>query len=134
MGAVVALGGGVGIRVNVEGIVGTSLHARLAADAAVFVKVHDTIRPEIERLHWANLHTGCVSAMVAAHDGKHAPGMRELTLLHLFYPSAKDTDWHIVLRFAGGCAGVAANALAVVYDKSKFHVFLAGLVRNNLTA
>ena len=47
VGAVVALGSGVGVGVNVKGVVRASLHARLAADAAVFVEVHDAVGPEI---------------------------------------------------------------------------------------
>jgi hypothetical protein len=66
--------------------------------------------------------------VVAAHDRKHAAGMRELAFLYLFDPGAENADWHIVLRFAGGGAGVAANAFSVVYDKAKFHVFLAWFV------
>jgi hypothetical protein len=65
--------------------------------------------------------------VVAAHDGKHAPGVGELAFLHLFHPCTENADWHIVLRFAGSGAGVAANALAIVYDKPEFHVFSAWL-------
>ena len=72
--------------------------------------------------------------MVAAHDGEHAASMRKLAFLDLFDPSSEDTNWHFMLRFTGGGAGVAADALAIVYDKPKFHVFLARFVMFDLQA
>ena len=125
--AVVALGGGVGIGVNVEGVVGAGLHARLTADAAVLVKVHDAIGPEVERLHGTDFHAGGVGAVVAAHDGEQAAGMGEFAFLHLFHPSPKDTYGYVVFGLASRGAGVAANTLSVVNDKPVLHNLAVGL-------
>ena len=121
VGAVIALGSGAGIWVNVERIVGAGLHAGLAADAAVFVKINDAIGPEIKGLHWADFNAGCIRAVVAAHHGEHPAGMREHSFFHLLNPSPEHANGHIVLRFTGGGAGVATNALSVVNDKAVFH-------------
>ena len=43
VGAVVALGGGVGFGVDVEGIVRASLHTGFTADTTVFIKIHNAI-------------------------------------------------------------------------------------------
>jgi hypothetical protein len=59
--------------------------------------------------------------MIAAHHRKHPAGIREFALLNLFHPCSKDTDRYVVLRFAGGGAGMAADALAIVYNKTVFH-------------
>jgi hypothetical protein len=59
--------------------------------------------------------------VVAAHDGKHPACVGEAAFFHLFHPGSEDAHRHLVLRFAGGGAGVAANALAVVYDEAVFH-------------
>ena len=43
MSAAVALGCGVGVRLNAEGIESTGPHARLTADAEFVIKINDTI-------------------------------------------------------------------------------------------
>jgi hypothetical protein len=43
VGAVVAFLGGVVIGIDVEGVVGTSLHARLAADTTRRVEINDSV-------------------------------------------------------------------------------------------
>ena len=122
MGVIVALGGCAGLRVDVKRIIRASLHARFAADAAIIVEINDAIITDEECLCRADSYTGRIGAMVAAGHGKHAPGIRKNALFGLFHEGAIDTNGHIVFRFASYRAGVAANAFAVVYNKSKFHV------------
>ena len=121
MGAVVALGSGVRIGVDVEGIVGAGLHTRFTTDAAVFVKIHDAIRAKIKCFDRTNLNTWSIGAVVAAHHREQAAGMRELAFFNLFDPSTEHTDWYVVFGFTGGGAGMAADTLAVVYYKAVFH-------------
>src|SRR5437899_2590752 len=66
MGAVVALRGGPRVRIDVERVVGTRLHARLAADAAIAVQVDDAVGSAIERDRRADRHARCRVAVVAA--------------------------------------------------------------------
>ena len=47
-----------------------------------------------------------------------AARVRGRARFHVFNPGAIDTQRHFVFAFAGGGAGVAANALPVVNDKS----------------
>lgn len=110
-----------GVGVNVECVVGAGLHTGLAADTTVFIKIHNAIGPEIQRFDRANFDAGRIGAVVTAHHRKHPSGIRELAFFHLFYPSPEHADRHVVLGFAGGGAGVAADAFAVVYDKAVFH-------------
>src|SRR5581483_1529200 len=115
--AVVALGSRMAARVNVERVVGTSLHARLAADAAVGVEIDDAIRPLVERHRWADLDTRRILAMLAPLDRKVPPRIGKGALLDVFDPGSEHTERHVVLGLAGHRAGVAANALALVDDK-----------------
>src|SRR3989442_1203456 len=72
--AVVALRRGRGIRVDVERVVRAGLHARLAADAAAAVEIHDAVVAPIERDRRANGHTGRGVAVVAAQHGEIPAG------------------------------------------------------------
>ena len=122
VGAVVALGRGLGLGVDVERVVGARLHARLAADAAVPVEVHDAVGPAIERHRRADRHAGRVVAVVAAHHAEVAPGVREHALLDVLHPRAVHPQRDLVLLLAGHRAGVTADALALIDDEAVSHV------------
>src|SRR5690606_35266608 len=109
MNAVVALGGCVVVRVDVESVVRAGLHARLAADALAVVEVDDAVRALVERLGGADADAGGVLAVVAAQHAGVAPDVREGTALDVLHPGAEDADRHLILRFAGGCAGMTAD-------------------------
>ena len=57
--------------------------------------------------------------MITAHDGKHTARIRELPFFNILDPGPIDPDRDIMLGFAGNCAGVAADAVAIVDDESK---------------
>jgi hypothetical protein len=60
--------------------------------------------------------------MITAHDGKHPARIRELALFYILNPGPIDPDGDIMLCFTSNRAGVAADAVAIVYYKSKIQV------------
>src|SRR5262249_52418235 len=124
MRAVVALGGGVGSRIDVERVVGTRLHAGLAADAAAIVEVHDAVAPAIERDGGTDGDAGRGVAVVAAQHREVPPRVGERALLDVLYPGAEAAQGHAVLFLACHRAGVAADALAVIDDEAVTHAAL----------
>jgi hypothetical protein len=64
----IALGRSVGVGINVDGIVGTGLHAHLASNAIFVVKVNDAIVADKQGRCWAGGDTGCIGAVIAPHD------------------------------------------------------------------
>jgi hypothetical protein len=59
--------------------------------------------------------------MVAAHDAEGAVGIRELAFFNVLDPSAVHPDGCIMLGLAGNGAGVATDALAIVYYEGVVH-------------
>jgi hypothetical protein len=121
MGAVVALGRGVRVRVDVERVVRARLHARLAADAPVAVEVDDAVRPSVERDGGADRHARGVVAVVAAHHREVTPRVRERTLLDVLHPGAVHAQRDLVLLLARHRAGVAADAFPLVDHEAVAH-------------
>jgi hypothetical protein len=118
--AIVALGGGMGIGIDVERVIGASLHARFAADAARRVKVYDAILTLIEGLCGADGNAGSVITVVAAIDKEVTTGVGKLAFLDVFDPGAVDADRHVVFRLTRDGAGMATDTLALVDDKGIF--------------
>jgi hypothetical protein len=123
MGAEVALGRGVVVRVDVQSIVGTSLHASLATDAAPVVEINDSVRSPVECAGGTDFRARRIIAMVAPHHSEMARSVRKLALLDVLDPSAKDTNRHLVFLFARDCAGVTPDTPVLVDDKSVSHLF-----------
>ena len=120
-GVEVTLGGGVFIRIDVERIVGTSLHAGLATDAALAVEVHDSVLPAEKRDRRTNFDAGRIIAVVAPQYGEMSLRVRKFALLDVFDPCAVNTNRDIVLFFAGNRAGMTANAAVLINDKTVAH-------------
>lgn len=119
VGAVVALGGRFRLRVDVDGVVRAGLHARLAADADAVVELHDAVGALVHRFRGADAHAGRVGAVVAARHLEMATRVGVTAGFHVFDPGAVDAEGHFVFAFAGGGAGVAADALAIIDDKAE---------------
>src|SRR5216684_7926463 len=81
--AVVAFGGRVGVGIDIECVVRASLGACLATDATVIVEIDNPIRSGIERGDRADLHAGCVGAVVTAVNGEQTAGVRIDTFLNV---------------------------------------------------
>ena len=119
--AVVALGGGVRVGVDVERVVGAALHARLAADAARAVEVDDAVGAPIEGHRRADGDTRRVIAVVAAQHGEVAARVRPGALLDVLHPRAERSEGNLVLLLARHRARVTADALAMVDHESVSH-------------
>jgi hypothetical protein len=57
-------------------------------------------------------------------DRKFPSVFGKFTLLNVFHMGAIHTNGYIVLTFASNCTGMAADAHAVIYDKSVIHIFI----------
>ena len=102
-------------------IVGARLHAALAADANRVVEFDDAVVALVHRSGRTDAHAGWVCAVVAARHLEMASAVRETPGFNRFHPSAVNTEWNIILAFAGSGAGMAADAGSVVDDESKIH-------------
>ncbi len=116
MGAEVALLGRVVVGVDEDRVIGTRGDARLAADADRLVEVHDPVRTPVHRRGRAGVDAGRIVALVAAGDLEAAPGGRVDAHVDRLDIGAGDRQRHLVLRLAGGRAGVAADAPRLVDD------------------
>ncbi|GAC1697968.1 MAG: hypothetical protein PVS3B3_23770 [Ktedonobacteraceae bacterium] len=118
--AVIALGGGMTGGVNVERIIGTRLHTRFAADAAIGVKIYNAVGSLIQRFCGADSDARRVVTVVAAIYQKIATRIGKLTTLNILDPCPIHAQRHIMFGFARDCAGMAADALALVNDEGIF--------------
>ncbi|MDP7066737.1 MAG: hypothetical protein QF637_03880 [Acidimicrobiales bacterium] len=105
--------------VNVNGVIGTRIHASLTTDAVVVIKVHHAVGGPKQRRRWTDLHTGSVVALVAAHDGKVSSGFGEFTHFDVFDPSAIHAEGHVVFAFTRDSARVAPDTGLAIEKKSE---------------
>jgi hypothetical protein len=68
--------------------------------------------------------------VIAAHDAEQSPGVGKRSFFDVFDPRSIDADRDFVFRFAGDRAGVTADALAVIDDKTKVHKILLADKKN----
>ena len=122
MRAEVAFGGGAFVRIDVDGIVRASLHARFAADTALRTEIDDAVFALVHRRHGTDRHAGRILAMIAAGHLKNAARVGKRALLDVLHPGAIHREGNMILRLARHRAGVTADALAVVDDESVSHL------------
>ena len=117
--AEVALVGGVGCRIDVDGVIRAGVHAALAADAVVVVEIdHAVGRPE-QRPGGADGDAGSVVAVVAAHHREVPVGVGERPGLDVLHPGAVHAEGDVVLALARDGAGMAADAAVAVQQESQ---------------
>ncbi len=114
--AEVALGGGVAVRIHIDGVVRTGLHARLAADAAVVVEVDEAVGALVHRGDGADLDAGRLFAVIAAENSEVAFDFWKGADFDVLDPGAEGADGDVVFGFTRGGAGVAADAAGLVDD------------------
>jgi hypothetical protein len=124
MGAIITFRRRIGFRIDIQRIIGASLHTGFTSDTAVTIKIHNTIRPSMKRGCGANFYTGCIGTMVTPVDRKFPSVVRKFTLFDIFHMGAIHTKGHIVLTFASNGTGMTANAHSVIYYKSVIHFIL----------
>ena len=119
--AVVALRGGVIVRVHVQGVVWARLRTCFAPNTSASIEIYDPVLTCKERRHRTYLDARCVGAVIAPHHGKQPSGVGKLSLLDVLYPRTVYTDRNFVLSLAGDSTGMAADTLTVVDNESEVH-------------
>ena len=119
--AEVAFRCGVVVRFDVKGIVRTGLHAGLAANAEVVVKVNDAIGAVEEGYSRANLDTGRIVAVVTSEYGKVTPGVGKFAFFDVLDPCAVNSYRNIMLFLAGNRASVTSYTAILIDDKTVTH-------------
>src|SRR5947208_17155200 len=104
--------------IDEDGIVGASGHAGFATDADRFIEIDDAVRALEHRGRGTCDNARRVRALVTSSDLMRPPRLRENADIDVLDIRARDTDGHDVFRFAGGRAGVTADAPCVVDDLS----------------
>ena len=118
MGTIVALGRSAFVWIDIQGIVRTGLHTRLAADAAIIVEIDNAIVTGKQGIGGADGRARCILAMVAAMHAEFSRGIRIGSFLDVLDVRPIDADGHIVLGLAGHSAGVTTDAGSIVDDES----------------
>ena len=113
--------GGVIVRLHVKRVVGTGLHARFAADAALAVEVDDAVGAAKQRDRRTNFDTRRIVAMIAAQHREMTPGVGIATLFNIFDPGAIHAERDVVFFLAGHRARMTADATVVVDDETVAH-------------
>jgi len=124
VGTVITLGRRVRIWIHVKGIIGTSLHTGFTSDAAIVIKINNTISTSVKRSGRANFNTRRIGTMVASMDGKFSGGIGESPLFNIFHMGAVHPNGYVMLAFASDRAGMASDAHAVINDKSVIQFIL----------
>ena len=119
MTAEVTLRGSLRLRVDVDSVIRTRLHAALAADTHVFVELDDAIAALIHRRGGTDAHARRVLTVIAAGDLKVTLGVGKEPCLCALDPGAIDPQGHLVFGLTGGAACVATYALAILDDEAE---------------
>ena len=124
VGAIVALGGGMGFRVHIDGVIGAGLHTSLAANADTAVELYNSIVPLVHGSHGANTDTGGIGAMIAARHLKKAARVGKLPFFDIFDPGPAYSERNFIFRLTGDTTGMTTNTSPIVDDKAKIHFTL----------
>ncbi|CUV09209.1 hypothetical protein MGWOODY_Mmi705 [hydrothermal vent metagenome] len=120
------------IRINIKGIIGTSLHTGFTPNATVIIKIHDAICAGVKSSGGANFHTGRIGTMIATMNRKFPSVIGKFTFFNVFHMGTIHTDWDIVFAFTGHSTSMAADAQSIIYNKAVIHVILfEGLWKSN---
>jgi hypothetical protein len=124
-----AFGRRVGFWINIDGVVGTGLHAGFAADTHLRIELDDAVGTLVHGRNRADAHARGVSTVVAACHLKMAASIGKRAFFDVFNPGAIDPQRNLIFGFAGRAAGVTANAGAIIYNKAIIH---AGLLARTM--
>ena len=103
--------------VNVNRVIRACVHASLASNAVVVIKVHHAVGGSKQCRSWTDLHTGRIVTLVAAHDGKMSGRFGELTLFDVFDPGTIYSQRYVVFAFARDSARVASDTGLAIEKK-----------------
>ena len=114
MGAEIAFGRRLCVRVNVDGIIGAGLGAGSAADASLFVEIYNAVLALKQGPHRTDVHAGRIFAMITSHNGKVTSRIRKNTLFDVFYPGSVYPDGDIMFGLTRHRAGMASDAFSII--------------------
>jgi hypothetical protein len=120
--AIVAFGGGIGSRVNINRLVRASLHTRFAADTTILLEIYNPIVPFVKRLGGANRDAGRIFAMVATLHQKMAAGIWITSFFYRLNPGAKYTQRYFMFTFTGCSTCMATDTLALINNEAVSHL------------
>ena len=109
---------GVRFGVEVDRVIGTSLHTRFTSDANGRVELDDAIRALIHRGDGTDAHARRVGAVIAARHLKAAAHIMICARFNILDPSAVHPQGHLILGLARGTARMASDTFTLVYQKS----------------
>ena len=121
MRAEMAFGGRTIVRIDINRVIRTGLHAGFAANTSFGTEVDDAVLALVHRGHGTDRYARSILAVVAACNLKDAPRVGKLAFLYILDPGAVDGERHMVFRLARYRASVATDALAVINDESVSH-------------
>jgi hypothetical protein len=107
--------------VHIERVVRAGLRAGFAADTAARIEIYYPIRAREKRGYGTDFDARRVGTVIASHYRKKPARVGKLAFFDVFYPSSIDADRNFVFRFARYCAGVAADTLPVINNKTIVH-------------
>jgi len=118
------------VRVHIKRVVWTSLRASLTADTAAVVEINDAVGARVKRGHGTNLDTRRVGAVITAHHRKKPSRIGKFAFFDIFDPRSIDADRNLMLGFTRHRAGVTADTLAVINDKTKVHINFCFVIKS----
>jgi hypothetical protein len=104
------------------------LHAGSATDAAIVIEVDDAVIAREQRGRWTDRRTRRILTMIAAMDAELPRDVGVCALLDVLHVGAVDPDRDVMFRLAGDGAGMAADALPVVYHEAVIHHSITSLL------
>src|SRR5881394_2239131 len=103
-------------RIDEDGIVGTSSHARFTADADRFIEIDNTVGAFEHGRGGASRDAQRVGTLITTGDLVRATCLRKDADVDVLYVGARDADGYDIFRLAGGRARMTADAARVVDD------------------
>jgi hypothetical protein len=118
MGAVVTFRRCRCLRIDIESVVGTSLHTGFTTDTSLSVEINDAVFTLPEGSNRTNVCTGRIITMVTSHHRKIPLCIREFALFDILNPCFVDSNWIIVFGFTRNRARVTTDAFSIIDDKA----------------
>jgi len=117
--------GGMILWIDEDRVIGTSSHARFAANADRFVEVDDAVRALKHRGGRASSDARRMRALITTGHLMSAACLRKDTDVDMLDVSARDADGYDVFRFACRRARMTADATRVVDYLRPLHALVA---------
>ena len=120
-------------RIDEDSVVGTGSHAGFAADANRFVEIDYAVGAFEHCRRRASRHAGRMRALIAARHLMRASSLRKLSNINVLDVGTRHRERHFVFRFAGGRAGMTADAARVIDHLGPLHRLVLWLFEHQAT-